>query len=307
MCASLFGGKLPVSAKCQVARACISSRALIAAGTWPSLSPTTWAKLRHTIMAPVRGSIGQHVPMDAYPMISDAAVCQRARCPASWVQLVVARLCYFCRVVQHAPPSLIALLQCDVADEWKEETLIALRALQDIVRPQLDHLHELEHFEHFVRVNAHSSMWNGLIKRVEKHAAKEEPSAWTAEMPAPTAVFQCSDCSREFTSRKALKCHQSRVHGARRPAYFVAGGSICPACGANFHSRTRLMAHLQWGKASCVAALREGFLPAVPDEQLSQALVADRAVIRAARVSGAWKSSGPPAEPPACGWRRDCD
>ena len=65
------------------------------------------------------------------------------------------------------------------------------------------------------------------------------------------------------------------------------------------------MSHLQWGKAACVTALKEGRLQAFTDEQLTGAVASDREILRAAKVNGTWANAGPPAQPPPTGWRRD--
>ena len=218
------------------------------------------------------------------------------------MQLAAARLRYFARLANHAPPSLVALLQSDLADEWKAETMEALRFMQRTLSPKLAEQQSMRDWQDFVV--RHPSAFVSAIREFEQQAPKAEPPLFNEAAQCAASVFSCSDCAREFTTHKALAAHRARKHHVRRASFFVANGSQCPVCKGDFRTRTRLMHHLEWGKASCVRALREGLVPEFSLAELVDARDADRRTVGLARRQGQWTTAGPPALPPPGGWRR---
>ncbi len=80
----------------------------------------------------------------------------------------------------------------------------------------------------------------------------------TESVPAPAPVeIRCSTCGYIAASHAALGVHEHKKHGAKIVARRYASGSLCPSCSRTFHTRPRLILHLQYGTTRClVHALR---------------------------------------------------
>lgn len=75
------------------------------------------------------------------------------------------------------------------------------------------------------------------------------------------AVVTCQECGFTTKSYAGLSVHEQRVHGKRIIARRVATGPVCSICYRSYHTRPRLIIHLQYGHSPClVRALRRGLL-----------------------------------------------
>ena len=106
---------------------------------------------------------------------------------------------------------------------------------------------------------------------VEIQQAKKEHDdllvemGWSDQRPRdPTeepVTVQCPLCDFVAKSHAGMAVHEQRVHGKRIIARRVAMGSQCSVCRRSYHTRPRLILHLQYGRGTClVAALRRGLI-----------------------------------------------
>eukprot|EP00435_Cladocopium_sp_Y103_P006955 s3639_g2.t1 len=65
------------------------------------------------------------------------------------------------------------------------------------------------------------------------------------------ASFSCSECDKIFDSAAALAVHQQRSHQQRVAVRRLVSDGACRACGKTFHTRPRLIHHLQHGQTAC--------------------------------------------------------
>ena len=78
----------------------------------------------------------------------------------------------------------------------------------------------------------------------------------TEEQP----TISCPVCGFVAKTHAGLAVHEQRVHGKRIIARRVANGSTCVICQRSYHTRPRLILHLQYGGSPClVTALRRGW------------------------------------------------
>jgi len=94
-----------------------------------------------------------------------------------------------------------------------------------------------------------------LKKQADFQAELCKDMGWTfhteeGAAPEDTTVY-CEDCGKTLKSHAAMAVHQQRQHGQRMAMRRFATDGICRACGKNFHSRCRLLRHLQWGGTRC--------------------------------------------------------
>ena len=90
-----------------------------------------------------------------------------------------------------------------------------------------------------------------------RHRLLKAASCFSGDPPgkvAQVAVAEhpCSQCASVCPRRDMLLSHASRVHGYRNPAASRVVGSICAACGTNFHTTARLYKHVSNGSTQCI-------------------------------------------------------
>ena len=109
--------------------------------------------------------------------------------------------------------------------------------------------------------------WKQLVKPVLTHVGS----------PALEETVRCPDCHKDFII-KGLGAHRARVHGVFRVARTVVDRSgICPVCGLFFHTRQRVIHHIEHSCESCKPAVQAGLVQAIPEAQV-RALDAEDAV-----------------------------
>ena len=80
--------------------------------------------------------------------------------------------------------------------------------------------------------------------------------------------FPCRICNKVFDTKAALGVHNFQMHGYFCEAYRFAATSICLACLGQYHSRERLVRHLQWGSMGCLEKVRKLVEPLTRDQVL---------------------------------------
>jgi hypothetical protein len=312
----VFGKRyLPTSVKLQVASACVNSRVLHAAGTWPTLLPRQVRQVEASLMRPLRRAAGAlRPPEEGQSRPSNAQVRAQLGVPAAAARLDVARLRYARRASSHATPALRALLQSPGAASWRREVLAALAAMRGLLSTRLDALPApvddgaLCEWERFWA--RFPGPWEALLKRFLK-AAASEPARY-AQLAAQARGQQegvdsdsdgewlCAECGAEFRSRRGLRTHQIHAHGRRREVRRYCLGSVCPTCFGDWHTRLRCLHHMQYGAAACRQAWQTGRLPTFSDEEVAAADAGDRVLRRDCTALGTSELAGPPpVRPPA--------
>jgi hypothetical protein len=132
---------LPLQAKVQVARSCVESRALHAAGTWPGLPPTLVAKGDTVLMRPLRHMMCTQLAVaEGEHRLSSAEVRRLLKAADVDAKLLAAKLQYAGRLSRHAPPYVLGLLQGRGGTAWRDDLTDAVALLQAASSPKLDEL-----------------------------------------------------------------------------------------------------------------------------------------------------------------------
>ena len=71
----------------------------------------------------------------------------------------------------------------------------------------------------------------------------------------------CNECQETFSSQAALAVHQQRKHDARMAIRRFVTNGACLQCGKWYHSRARLLTHLQWSGTDCWLGLMRSLEP----------------------------------------------
>eukprot|EP00435_Cladocopium_sp_Y103_P043087 s478_g12.t1 len=87
--------------------------------------------------------------------------------------------------------------------------------------------------------------------------------------------FQCDECEQSFATSASLAVHQQRKHGQRAAVRRFVTDGVCRACGKTFHTRPRLIHHLQHGQTQCWVFHLRQFAP-MSEEMMNELDAADR-------------------------------
>ena len=96
---------------------------------------------------------------------------------------------------------------------------------------------------------------------------------WTLEKdssdldsPQSTSSFQCDECVQTFATAASLAVHQQRKHGGRVALRRIITDGACRACGRYYHTRPRLLKHLQTAASRCWVFHLRCFTPMSEEE-----------------------------------------
>eukprot|EP00435_Cladocopium_sp_Y103_P060640 s338_g22.t1 len=157
----------------------------------------------------------------------------------------------------HAVIQALRWMQQQLGDELVPEELFALAQRQtwDDFRDASPELHKLlkkAEKAHLLRIQS--------LLLLRKHAKEQadlmKQMGWTLDDElAPSAEesmkFQCGVCDCEFDTAASLAVHEQRKHGYRAAMRRLTTDGVCRGCAKTFHTRPRLIHHLQHGQTSC--------------------------------------------------------
>ena len=120
--------------------------------------------------------------------------------------------------------------------------------------------------------------WRPFVKPALTHLVS--PVLETAE------TVPCPDCHKYFLI-KGLGALSARVHGVLRIARTVVNRqTICLVCGLFFHTRQRVIHHIEQSCESCRAAVQAGMVQLLPEAQVKKLDAEDAKKRREARQRG---------------------
>ena len=301
----------------QICSACVFSRLFVGAGAWGELSGHHVSRLcaafyrpLHIISAPRRA----HGPApDRRDWLSHVQAASRLPVPTFPCWLAAARLRYAARVSLSGGSGLIAVLRAEGSQPWKRELTQSLEFARALLPDKLGALPPAaSHPEVWEQLwSEFPGEWKAIVRffffaRAAADPARAHQLAQTLlpnschSGPVADEEWFCAECGRDFVTLSSLSHHRAKVHAPRRPARDVCSGSWCPNCGKNFHTRLRVMKHLERGSRACQLALREGRLPRLPDHVIQEADARDRALMVELRKHGRFDNAGPPFRPAPC-------
>ena len=190
--------------------------------------------------------------------------------------LHVARLSFYTTAIHTAPDCVWVMIaaerswinQVDEAVQWMWQQLHNSTSCTNFV----DFMSEWAQ-----QVVRKTRSWRGWIKRAEQHAIlqrcnQELIEQWHSDyydklvmmgFSVPTITLKmlqsehselhlCGPCKQVFHSRTAWAVHSFKKHGRREPLRnFIANGT-CRACGGEYHTTRRLLAHLKYRRRCAI-------------------------------------------------------
>ena len=267
-----------------VARSVLLSKGLFQAGTWPALYASELSRVHSTIMKVYQA---MHEP-ELGERCSHQRLVSEGGVVAPGALLIHMRLRLFVRLCEKASPCILALLFEGMAHKrsWLASVWRDLQLLRDA-----DEGAGLQPFESIIgyikEARARPRAFRGYVSKVCNSATFSLSTAWvpSRSFAESLQLHSCSQCAAFFNSRQALATHCFRVHGERSVVRNRLVEPVCPACLCFFHTRLRLLVHVQQRSKRCLLfALRE--LPDLDPEVIQAADDQDRGVARALRRQG---------------------
>ena len=105
------------------------------------------------------------------------------------------------------------------------------------------------------------------------------------EMQEGQEDYPCKSCAKVFKSKAALGVHNFQIHGHFCEAYSYAATTTCFSCLGQYHSRERLVRHLQWGSMDCLEKIK-GMVEPLTKEQILYLNERDKEKYREAKRQG---------------------
>ena len=168
--------------------------------------------------------------------------------------------CSFLAQLRTASPMLRALMQeGSMRLPWTKAVVGDLVALQAAQRKVAMMPHPAGDVDAWIKLGVENkSSWKQMVKPVLIHIGS--PALGTAEM------VQCPDCHKSFLV-KGLGHGCTTVFRVARTVVDRSG--ICPVCGL-FHTRQRVIHHIEHSCESCKAAVQVGLVQTLPKAQMKK-------------------------------------
>jgi uncharacterized C2H2 Zn-finger protein len=244
---------VPVQKRMMVMKALLFSRGFFQCSVWPLLNANEAEALHSSTMRIVRHLVAEPV-YDRNHHRSDEEVLKITGAAAPVNMLRHARLSFFVRCIRLPDPATLKLL---VAGRMAKRSW--LRAVED----DLAVLSLRSPLFASLRGQAISA-WVGVIrtspklflKSLQKAMCSDAMNAkdvWatTSRLRQVDMCITCPSCEKQFKDGHALQVHKMRVHGWLHEARRMLDSSFCTVCLKEFHSRTRVLAHVMAKSAVC--------------------------------------------------------
>ena len=163
----------------------------------------------------------------------------------SWLQGVFHSLKWLENQVgsEHVPEELFQLMDPQVW-KWFQAGAHELKGL--IKKAEQSHLCKVKSF---CELKTHAEVQDQICREMgwtlEDEFEKEEKSSTDA------CFFECTECGAQFDKAFSLATHEQRKHNKRVALRRVACDAACRACGRFYHTRPRMIKHLQMAKSGC--------------------------------------------------------
>eukprot|EP00435_Cladocopium_sp_Y103_P017695 s325_g4.t1 len=271
--------ELPVERRCELMRVMGLSVLTLHTGTWWRMTKAeinAW----HASVFKVYQTLHKRGPDGEVKHQDYFTLAEAAQCPLPMEMLYLQRLKLLFHVLKIGDSHMVAAILHNAAQaaeaSWLHAALQSLKWLQqqlgdEAVPSELFQLHDEGMWFHFQDA---THELHALLKRAERahllrirtflalrkladdQAEIYRQMGWTLlevedEIEAELSVFRCDECERCFETAASLAVHQQRRHQQRVAVRRVTTDGVCRSCCKTFHTRPRLIHHLQHGLTRC--------------------------------------------------------
>ena len=266
---------------------------------WDDPTDQPWLTAERTHISILRCALGSIHTHDPTTHVTDDHILHKAGTTTLRTQARWTKLRYLARVVHHAPPMLLDLLDAldDHKDTWTSTLLQDLQWLDqhlDDTQPRsswtltqwLDFISD--DYNRWIKECARAKLrhhrWDQQQRTIRlwtKQLETQHPNL-TTDVPIPTQqhdlprdqtiqTYVCYACHYTTISRARMLIHLSTRHPRQDAPHRYVTGHVCKICLTDYHTRDRLITHLK-GTARCWPAWQQLLSPAplTHDEQTQQ-------------------------------------
>eukprot|EP00973_Karenia_brevis_P070216 9759235-Karenia_brevis.AAC.1 len=188
-------------------------------------------------------------------VLTDKEVLDECEVPAPLAYLRVMRLMLMVRVATKAPRSLLLLLSAGMPCPKSWMTAIKadvcwITSTSQLFQPQWG----VSMAMWFRACKEHPRDMLKLLTQALKSQDLRDAQRWPAGRAEALLVqrVSCAECDCLFDTQQALSAHMARKHDVKAETRWHWGETFCPCCMLEFHSRERVIAHLQHkAKSTC--------------------------------------------------------
>eukprot|EP00973_Karenia_brevis_P068224 9492850-Karenia_brevis.AAC.1 len=95
-------------------------------------------------------------------------------------------------------------------------------------------------------VNKGPKAFKALVKKALSSASCTRAALPKGVISIVHEFYSCDICSRAFMSYQSMSLHKCKMHGCVHEAHYLIGGTQCPVCLTEFHSRSRVLEHVMY-------------------------------------------------------------
>ena len=144
---------------------------------------------------------------------------------------------------EHVPEELFQLMDPQVW-KWFQAGAHELKIL--IKKAEQSHLCKVKSF---CELKTHAEVQDQICR--EMGWTLDDEIENTEESDTEGRLYECTECEAKFDKASSLPTHEQRKHNKRVALRRVACDAACRACGRFYHTRPRMIKHLQMAKSGC--------------------------------------------------------
>ena len=237
-----------------LAQSFIFSRGLYNCSTWSMLTSAQAGKLHAATMQVYRDIAGETYD-SSRRVATDAAVLRLVDCPPVTMLIRRARLLLFLRICAKRPLELCRSLAFaeSASNSWLKLVASDFVWLSECNSESRLPCVALPDWCSFAQCHYRAA------RRAVLHACRDvktgNASAWTKNLSHAQldSKWDCELCDRSFPSKQRLGSHMANDHLCFRASRSYIDTTHCPACMLEFHTRDRLIRHLEDKSPRCRA------------------------------------------------------
>ena len=194
------------------------------------------------------------------PMIAAVIENHEIERDESWLQAAFSSLRWLTQQVgeENVPEEFFQLDQAQVW-AWFRPGAMEFKGL--IKKAELAHLCKIESF---CALHQQAKEQDQILKEMGWTYNGDDEEQGTQD----ANLFSCDECDAYFTLASSLAVHQQKKHGRRVALRRVACDAACRACGRFYHTRPRLIKHLQTAQSGCWQFHLRNYVPMTEEATL---------------------------------------
>ena len=277
--AVLGNSRIPMHQRHAVVQALAFSKSTYTIGSWMPMRQTEEKAWRSRTMKTLRLLCNTRYGSDDHMTDEEVLVKTGSISPAEMITMATLRLCGM--LAQWADEEYLEPFLDEHSMKKGTWMVFAVAEVNRLGKTLRTGWEQFSHFGDILKIfkgpRAQQHM-NRLIKKYTKvllHGREQRLLIHSSSFRTPSMKpendneeYKCSKCEKAFSSKAALGVHCFRLHGTFCEAYSFAATTTCFSCLGQYHSRERLVQHLQWGSMDCLEKIKAMVEPMTKEQIL---------------------------------------